>query len=427
MSTSSLYALAKASHESALKLQTLTHQDRNNLLLNLHGALINNKDAILNANLEDVQLNDKPNLEKRLLLTSDKFDTMTQGILDVIELSDPLQPIWTKELDEALILYKVACPIGVILVIFEARPEVVVQIASLCIKSGNACILKGGKESINTVLHFQEIINGLFSDITPIQFVHSRDDVSGLLGLNEFINLVIPRGSKALVQHIQQASKIPVLGHADGICSMFIDEFADLNKSVHCVVDAKTQYPAGCNALETLLIHQRCPKELIKSILMALIKAKTTIKATEAILSDFPDLQLTLATDADFDTEFLDLTIAVKYTTNITSAIEHIHQHSSKHTDCIMTENIENANTFLRSVDAAGVYWNCSTRFADGFRYGFGAEIGVSTNKIHARGPVGLEGLLIYKYVLKGNGQGAADYANKKYKHVMVPTTSPFE
>ena len=422
-----LEEIAKNAQEAALKLQVLKHDDRNELLNQLHSALINNKDDILNANLVDIQQNTHANLEKRLLLTSDKFDAMAQGVLDIIHLPDPLQPIWTKELDDQLVLYKIACPIGTILIIFEARPEVVVQVASLCIKSGNACILKGGKESTNTVKHFQEIISSLFKSFSPVQFVHSRDDVAELLNLNKYIDLVIPRGSNQLVQHIQQVSRIPVLGHADGICSMFIDEFADVKKAVHCVVDAKTDYPAGCNALETLLIHQRCPKEVVNTILCALVAANVTIKATTELIKDFPNLGLTLATENDFDTEFLDFTLAATYVQSISGAIQHIHAHSSKHTDCIITENKENANLFLKSVDAAGVYLNCSTRFADGFRYGFGAEVGVSTNKIHARGPVGLEGLLIYKYILKGNGQGASDYKTKKYKHELKETMHPFE
>eukprot|EP00835_Amoeboradix_gromovi_P005474 NODE_518_length_7331_cov_0.450913.p1 type:complete len:445 gc:universal NODE_518_length_7331_cov_0.450913:1446-112(-) len=423
----SLIELGQLAQNSALKLQSLNHRARNELLQNLHSAIINNKDSILNANLLDIQENTEFNLESRLLLTSEKFDTMAQGILDVCALPDPLTPLWTKELDKNLTLYKMACPIGVLLVIFEARPEVVIQIASLCIKSGNACILKGGKESINTVKHFQEIIFSIFPKFKPVQFVHSREDVTKLLNLNQFIDLVIPRGSKQLVQHIQQISKISVLGHADGINCVFIDEFAELDKAIHCVIDSKTNYPSACNSVETLLIHENCSNQTVRAILAALIAHKVRIRATNEIISNFPDLLLEKATDADFDTEFLDLIIAVSYVPDIHAAIRHIHKHGSKHTDCIITENKANSNLFLKSVDSAGVYLNCSTRFADGYRYGFGAEIGVSTNKIHARGPVGLEGLLIYKYVLKGDGQGVVDYKNKTYSHGFIPTSDPFE
>eukprot|EP00834_Sanchytrium_tribonematis_P004537 NODE_229_length_12207_cov_1.116700.p3 type:complete len:427 gc:universal NODE_229_length_12207_cov_1.116700:3175-4455(+) len=413
------FTISQYAKKAAQDLQVMSVEERNELLDKLYKALINKKDEILNANLLDIQQNNEQSLEARLLLTSEKFDSMTQGILDIISLPDPFVNHWCKELDDGLVLYKVACPIGVILAIFEARPEVVIQIASLCIKSGNACILKGGKESINTVKYFQEIITNLYQSVKPVQFVHSRESISSLITMEE-VDLIIPRGSKSLVKHIQQNSTRPVLGHADGINSIFVDDSADVKMAIHCIIDAKTDYPAACNSVETLLIHRNWNPENTSLLFNALADAKVEIKASEDVLNKFPNSNLTLAIEADFDTEFLDLKIAVKYVNDVHDAISHIGIHGSKHTDCIISESKNNANLFLRSVDAAGVYWNCSTRFADGFRYGFGAEVGVSTNKIHARGPVGLEGLLIYKYLLKGNGQGASDYKKKSFKHIML-------
>ena len=307
--------------------------------------------------------------------------------------------LFVRELDEGLTLYKVSCPIGVLGIIFEARPDVIAQISSLAIKSSNSVILKGGKESINTNKKILEIINSTLEKIEEfpknvLQQVFSREDVAEMLKCDKYINLIIPRGGNKLVKFIKENTKIPVLGHADGICHIFTDESADLKMAEKVITDAKTQYPSACNAVETLLIHEKFPykDELLASLQLSEIK-----------LIENPE---------SWAFEYGDKILAFKTVKNLDEAIEHINTYGSGHTDCIITENKENAEKFMNKVDSAGVYWNASTRFADGFRYGFGAEVGISTNKTHARGPVGLEGLTIYKYKLIGNGQIVRDYAD---------------
>ena len=304
-------------------------------------------------------------------------------------------------MDENLILSKVSCPIGVLGIIFEARPDVISQISSLAIKSSNAVILKGGKESKNTNKKILEIINSALSEIPEfpknvVQQVFSRDDVAEMLKCDEYINLIIPRGGNNLVKYIKANTKIPVLGHANGICHIFVDESADIDMASKVVIDAKTQYPSACNAVETLLIHENFKKsnDLLASLQLSEIK-----------LVSNPD---------SWDIEYGDKILSYKFVKSVDEAIEHINTYGSGHTDCIITKDLLNAEKFMNNVDSAGVYFNASTRFADGFRYGFGAEVGISTNKTHARGPVGLEGLTIYKYKLTGEGHIVDDYAKGK-------------
>ncbi|CAO3662795.1 unnamed protein product [Umbelopsis ramanniana] len=341
------------------------------------------------------------------------------------------------KLDDDLELYRVSVPVGVLLTIFEARPEVVVNISCLALKSGNAVILKGGKEAsrTNAVLAkvIQDALNSLPADSSipkeAVQIVETREDISALLELDRFIDMVVPRGSNSLVKYIQNNTRIPVLGHADGLCSLFVDKDADIEKAKKIVVDSKTNYPAACNSAETLLVH----RDLLQSdkfvaIATALLNAGVSLRCDTATYNALSNVdskfkeQVSQSTDEDYDTEFLDLTIAVKVVQDVSEAIDHIIEHGSKHTDCIITENESVAEFFMARVDAAGCYWNASTRFADGFRYGFGAEVGVSTNKTHARGPVGLEGLVIYKYRVYGNGNAAGDYGSgkKQYLHQAI-------
>jgi len=320
-----------------------------------------------------------------------------------------------RQLDEGLTLVRESCPIGVIGVIFEARPDALVQIASLCIKSGNCAILKGGSETKHTnKTVFSLIYHAATESGLPENCLfqaEQRDEISELLACHESVDLLIPRGSNAFVQYIMNNTRIPVMGHADGICHIYVDKDFDIGKAIPVIVDAKTQYTAVCNAVETLLVHKDAVDALMPRLNEAFRARNVELRATADIADRYG---CKLATDADFATEYLDLIISAKTVADIDEAILHINKYGSHHTDCIVTENSEAAEHFMRMVDSAGVYQNCSTRFADGFRYGFGAEVGVSTGKIHARGPVGLEGLLTYKYKLYGNGQVVADYVSGK-------------
>lgn len=370
-------------------------------------------------------------------LNSDtKFNGIIKSLEEIAELPDPNNKIsYAVELDDELELYRVACPIGVLLVIFESRPEVVINVAALSIKSGNAAILKGGKESKHTSYILNKVIQDALvarTELLPhlIQTINTRDEVSSLLHLDKYIDLVVPRGGKALVQSIKENSKIPVMGHADGICSVYVDEHADLDKAVRVVVDSKTDYPSVCNATETLLLHESQLKNF-DTIAKALLTNKNpvTLHCDETSFSRISQdtqqqfsSQLVKSKDEDYETEWLDYEISVKVVKSINEAIVHVNTHGSHHTDCIVTETDANKNTWMKGVDSAGCYVNVSTRFADGFRYGFGAEFGVATGKTHARGPVGLEGLVIYKYILRSiadNGHIVGEFGEggKSFSH----------
>lgn len=413
--------IAKRARASSTVLKTLSNEQRSGALQAVHDALRNAKAEILEANVKDMEAAETANLSsslvKRLDLSKgDKFDVMLQGVLDVAALEDPVGKItMAKQLDEGLDLYRLTAPVGVLLIIFESRPEVIANITALAIKSGNSAILKGGKESLHTFTAMAKVVNeALASTAVPadaIQLIASREDVASLLDQDKYIDLVIPRGSNELVRNIKSNTKIPVLGHADGICSIYVDKEADLDMASKIVFDAKTNYPAGCNAVETLLIHKDL-KEKVVEVVQRLLDGGVTLHVSEEVAQSLPSdsKQIVPAVDGDFDKEFLSLDIAVDFTDSVESAISHINAHSSGHTESIVTENKDTADKFLKAIDSAGVYWNASTRFADGFRYGFGTEVGISTNKIHARGPVGLEGLVIYQYQIRGHGQVAGDY-----------------
>ena len=391
---------------------------RNAALEKIAESLLAGKERIFEANAKDMERaqadNILPAVIKRLKFSEAKLSDAIAGIHNLIALPDPLFQIQLKrQLDEGLTLVRETCPIGVIGVIFEARPDAMVQIASLCIKSGNCAILKGGSETRETnKLLFELIYEAALSSGLPqgcLFQAEQRDEIAELLACHESVDLLIPRGSNAFVQYIMNNTKIPVLGHADGICHIYVDKDFDLEKAIPVIIDAKTQYTAACNAVETLLVHQDALEKLMPPLQKAFEEYKISLRATSDIADRYGS---ELATEEDFSREYLDLIISAKTVENIDEAIWHINKYGSHHTDCIITEDNKAAEYFMRMVDSAGVYQNCSTRFADGFRYGFGAEVGISTGKIHARGPVGLDGLVTYKYKLFGNGQIVGDYAS---------------
>lgn len=402
--------IAKQAKNASLEMAELTTEVKNKALLKIADALEENKSQIFEANktdLEQAKDSVSPSVFNRLKLDENKMRDMIQGIRDIVKLEDPIgKTLLARQLDEGLNLYKVSCPIGVIGIIFEARPDVIAQISSLAIKSSNAVILKGGKESINTNKTILGIINSVLDSIkefpkNALSQVFTHDDVAQMLKCDASIDLIIPRGGNKLVKFIKENTKIPVLGHADGICHIFTDESADFETAKKVIIDAKTQYPSACNAVETLLIHKNFNKK-------------------DELLKELENAEITLVSNPDtWAFEHGDKTLAYKVVTNIDEAINHINTYGSGHTDCIITKNEQNAQKFMQKVDSAGVYQNVSTRFADGFRYGFGAEVGISTNKTHARGPVGLEGLTIYKYKLIGNGHIVKDYVDgtKHFNH----------
>lgn len=402
--------IAKNAKTASLDMVELTTDIKNQALNSIADNLECHAEEIFEANKIDLEQSKdtvSSSVFNRLKLDENKMRDMIQGIRDVVKLSDPIgKKLLSRQLDDGLNLYKISCPIGVIGIIFEARPDVIAQISSLAIKSSNTVILKGGKESVNTNKTILSIINNTLEQIkefpkNAVQQVFTHEDVAEMLKCDKYIDLIIPRGSNKLVKYIKENTKISVLGHADGICHIFLDNNADFEKAKNIIIDSKTQYPSACNAVETLLIHKNFAQ-------------------TEELLKSLKNAGITLISNPEtWAFEHGDKTLAYKIVDNIDEAINHINTYGSGHTDCIITENNENAEKFMQKVDSAGVYHNVSTRFADGFRYGFGAEVGISTNKTHARGPVGLEGLTIYKYKLIGNGHIVKDYVEgkKQFNH----------
>ena len=407
--------IAKNAKNASLAISGINTEIKNSALNKIAHEIEIHQQEIFDANKIDLDnaqiLVEEGKLAKstynRLKLDENKMRDMIQGVKDIAKLDDPIGKVMLKrELDKDLVLQKVSCPIGVLGIIFEARPDVISQISSLAIKSSNAVILKGGKESVNTNKKIMEIINSALDTIdgfpkNVIQQVYSHEDISQMLKCDDYINLIIPRGSNKLVQYIKENTNIPVLGHASGICHIFVDKTADIDMAIKLVTDSKTQYPSACNSVETLLIHKDFDK---KDELLAALQLEEIKLITEP---------------QSWSTEYGDKILAVKFVKDLNEAIEHINTYGSGHTDCIITSDDNNAQIFMNNVDSSGVYHNVSTRFADGFRYGFGAEVGISTNKTHARGPVGLEGLTIYKYKLTGNGQIVDDYSKglKQFHH----------
>jgi len=438
---------ARAAKSASHILATLSADARNEALTAIHAGLTAARDDILAANARDLELARAAAADGKLsaslvsrldLGKKGKWEDMLKGILDVRDLEDPVGKVTLRtRLDDGLDLEHVTCPIGVLLIIFEARPEVIANIASLAVKSGNAAILKGGKESTESFVAISRVISdALVGTRVPngaIQLVTTRDVIPQLLALDSHIDLVIPRGSNELVRYIKDNTKIPVLGHADGICHIYLEESADPKMAQDVVVDSKTSYPAACNSVETLLVQESALDTVFPSVAAALVAkgvelrldAKSKAALSSTTTSSLDQSKLVDAKDSDYGYEFLALTLAVKTVSGLEEAVAHINEHGSHHTDAILTSSKELAERFMSAVDSAGAYWNASTRFADGMRYGFGTEVGISTNKIHSRGPVGLEGLMIYKYKIRGGGHVTLAYGEgegqKRYKHERLP------
>lgn len=417
--------LARQVKDASVFLAGASTELKNKALAEIGLSLQARKDEIMKANKEDLLRCEKENLSapllKRLKFDESKIQEVISGINSLISLEDPVgKTLLSTQLDNELELYRVTCPIGVIGVIFESRPDALVQISSLCLKSGNSVMLKGGSEAKETNRILAEIITDASTragvSAAWLALLETRADVNEMLKLDEYIDLVIPRGSNEFVRYIIDNSRIPVMGHADGICHCYVDEDADIEMAVKIVVDSKTQYVAVCNALETLLVHENIAPQFLPKVKTALEQKQVEIIGCEKTSALIP---VPKATEEDWRTEYLDYKLSVKLVSGIDEAISHINHYGSRHTDSIVSADKEKAAHFLEYVDSANAFWNCSTRFADGFRYGLGAEVGISTNKIHARGPVGLDGLVIYKYKLLGNGHIVEDYATntKSFTH----------
>src|ERR671932_2816678 len=421
-SDTALRAIAKGTRQAARQLAVIPTEAKNQAIEAIAQALEAATPEILAANAADCEaaLTDaipKP-LYNRLKLDETKLKAAIQGVRDVGKLSDPVGTVEIhRELDEGLILKRVICPVGVLGIIFEARPDALIQITSLAIKSGNGVILKGGKEATRSCEALVKAIHqGLSTTAVgpaTVQLLTTREETIALLQLDQYIDLIIPRGSNSFVRFVQENTRIPVLGHADGICHLYVDQAADLQKAVDITVDAKTQYPAVCNAIETLLVHSSIAPTFLPLAAAALGKRNVELRGDEATCKI---LDIAAATEEDWSTEYNDLILSIKVVDSLDEAMNHINTYGSRHTDAIVTEDPEIADTFLDQVDSANVFHNCSTRFADGFRYGFGAEVGISTQKMPPPGPVGFEGLITYKYKVTGNGHIVAPYAGKDAK-----------
>jgi glutamate-5-semialdehyde dehydrogenase len=414
---------------AAMALGQLSDGERRAALLAMAEALEADSAAIVAANAADLEAaaaeNLAPALVARLKLDGPKLAAAIEGVRQVAALPDPLGVRQLhRELDDGLVLERLSVPLGVVGVIFEARPDAVLQIASLAIRSGNGAILKGGREASRSCAAILAALQrGLAaSAVAPeaLALLTSREESLALLKLDGLVDLIIPRGSNALVRFIQDNTRIPVLGHADGICHLYVDQEVDIDQALRVALDSKTQYPAACNAIETLLLHRASAAPFLEEALPAFASAGVELRGDAAAQAlGVPEA----AAEDDWGTEYSDLILAVRVVDSLEEALAHIARHGSRHTDAICTRNAATAETFLRGVDSAGVYLNCSTRFADGFRYGFGAEVGISTQTLPPRGPVGLEGLVTYRYLLRGEGHIAADYASgaRAFSHHDLP------
>ena len=425
--------VARRAKAASRLLATLPAVRRNEVLLKAADLIEERCAEILQANRLDCQAAERDVEEGRMsramferLRTSERgIEQMAAGVREVAALEDPLGRVLAiTELDDRLTLYKVTCPLGVVGIIFESRPDVIPQVAALALKSGNAVLMKGGAEAARTnetliAIWHEAIAN--FSDVPKdaLHLLSTREDVREMLARDEEIALIIPRGSKAFVNYVAEQSRIPVLGHGEGICHVYVDRAADLEKALDITLDAKTQYPSACNSAETLLVHEEVAGQFLPEMVARLRRAGVEVRGCPRTLALAQAPDVVVATEEDWATEYSDLIISIKVVPNLDDAIAHIHAYGSGHTESIITEDKEAAERFLESVDAAGVYHNASTRFADGFRYGFGAELGISTSKLHARGPVGLDGLTSYKYKLKGDGHVVASYSKgeRTFKH----------
>ncbi len=424
---SNVSSLATLARTASRALSALSASAKDEAIEAIARALLSHSDAIANANRLDMDDAEQAGLaaplKKRLLYDASKIQNSVVGLRSLALLPDPVgRTLMSTEMDEGLLLYRVTCPIGVIGVIFESRPDALVQIAALCLKAGNAVLLKGGSEASRTNRILSDIIAeaSLSAGIPAgwIALLSSRAEVDEMLRLDESIDLIIPRGSNAFVQHIMRNSSIPVLGHADGVCHVYVNEEADPSMALRIAVDSKVQYVAVCNAAETILIDRSIATNFLPALANALAAKNVVLHGDDEARAIFP-----METVDDWHKEYLDYEVSVHIVAGKDEAIDHINRYGSGHTDTIITENKDIAERFLREVDSGSVMWNCSTRFSDGYKYGFGAEVGISTAKIHARGPVGLDGLVTYKYKLYGKGQIVEDYASGKrtFTHRPIP------
>lgn len=414
--------VAAQAKKASILTGSLSGEMKSAALTSVAEGLHANEGRIFEANEADLAQAQRDGLAapmlKRLKFDSGKLAEVLAGIESLLALPDPVgQTQRATELDVGLELYKITCPIGVLGIVFESRPDALVQISTLALKSGNAVLLKGGKEAARTnrvladVIYQASVAAGLPEGWMAL--LETRKDVGEMLALDEYIDLIVPRGSNAFVKYIMDNTRIAVLGHADGICHVYVDEKADLDMAVRIAVDAKCQYAAVCNAMETLLVDRQVTAKFLPMVKASYDEQAVELRGDEQVRKI---IATETATQEDWTTEYGDLVLAIKVVDGLEEAIEHINTHGSGHTDAIVTEDAATAERFMTLVDSANVFWNCSTRFADGYRYGLGAEVGISTNRIHARGPVGLEGLVIYKWKLMGKGHIVADYAGQAAK-----------
>lgn len=420
--------IARRARQASFALAASSAQVRDGALLAVADALQDGKEAIFAANAQDLEAAKAEGLSapalKRLKFDQGKLDDVCAGLRALAQMEDPIGHEQLRtELAEGLILSRVSCPIGVVGVIFESRPDALVQIAGLCLKSGNAVLLKGGREAMRSNRALFDVMKQA-SEAAGVPegwagLLTTREEVGAMLAMDEYIDLIIPRGSNSFVRYIMDNSRIPVLGHSDGVCHVYLDAACDVRMAARVTVDAKTQYPAACNAAETLLVHKDAAAKALPAVAGALHVEGVKMKADARAQALMPGIPCESATEADWKAEYLDNVIAIRIVDSLDEAIAHINRYGSHHTDCIITEDEQAAQRFFALVDSAGVYQNCSTRFADGYRYGFGAEVGISTGKIHARGPMGLEGLCSYKYILSGHGDVVADFAagRRRFTH----------
>lgn len=427
---------ARRARASLLPLARMSAEEKNRALISVARRMEESAEAIFAANREDLE-RARPLVEsgemsealyRRLKLDEAKLKDIVSGIAQVAALEDPVgQVTLATELDEDLRLYRVSCPIGVIGVIFESRPDALTQIASLALKSGNAVLLKGGREAEQSnrvlfdIFHQAAAVAGVTSG--ALALLESREDVDALLRAESYVDLIIPRGSNALVRYIQQNTAIPVLGHAEGICHIYVDEAADLDKALDISLDAKAQYPSACNAVETILVHCAVAPAFLPRVVESLKDKGVSVRCDDRAIDEFGITGTERASDEDWQTEYCDMIVSIKVVDSIRQAIDHINEFGSHHTDAIITEDDAAFDHFFIGVDSAGVFLNASTRFADGYRYGFGAEVGISTGKLHPRGPVGLDGLMTYKYKLVGAGHTVSRYSGpdaRKFSHTKI-------
>jgi glutamate-5-semialdehyde dehydrogenase len=430
---SDIRQLIRRSRRAAHVLATISGERRNEALLAAANAIEARAEEILAANEKDCaaarQAVERGELSRamfaRLRTTERGIAEMAARVRDVARLPDPLhRRLSTTELDDDLVLLKETCPLGVVGVVFESRPDVVPQISSLALKSGNAVVLKGGAEAAETnaalVSIWRDALSA-FSDIPvdAVVLIHTREDVAQILTLHEDIDLIVPRGSNEFVRYVTENSRIPVLGHGEGICHVYVHSDADLRKAIDVAYDSKVQYPAVCNAMETLLVHEAIAPVFLPLMIAEFRKAGVEVRGCARTMALADGQEVIPATEDDWRKEYSDLIVSIKVVDGVNEAIEHINRYGSRHTESIVTESHDVASRFMEFVDAANVFQNASTRFSDGFRYGLGAEVGISTGKLHARGPVGLEGLTIYKYKLFGKGQTVASYSKgqRTFKH----------